>query len=153
MRTKVVSFFQEFSNKKKLWHDCRAKIAFFDANDLLVSSQSSVSNGSTGEYCVKKFRPKIGKKVHESCLVASISNTKLYRNLAVSQTMCFVPSQELISRTDSWKAPKRGTIAHQYFVSKACWGFLKLRLLPVFSLSYFQKSAQFCQHKMCTTIS
>ena len=64
--------------------------------------------------------------VRACCLVALIFNTKLYRNLAVSQTVFFIPSQEFISRTDGWKAPKLGTIAHQYLVSKNLLGIFEI---------------------------
>ena len=46
---------------------------------------------------MKTFRREVGKKVCQSCSVALIFYTKLYRKLAVSQTMFFVPSRELIS--------------------------------------------------------
>ena len=57
-------------------------------------------------------------KVHQSCLVALIFHTKLYRKLAVSQTVFFVRSRELISRLERWKALKLGTIAYRYLLSK-----------------------------------
>ena len=44
---------------------------------------------------------------------------KLYRELAVSKTMFFVPPpRALIARPESWKALNFGKIGHQYLVSK-----------------------------------
>ena len=44
-------------------HELRAKFAFLTKlDDFLVSSQSSISNGSTGENCVTKFSRKVGTK-------------------------------------------------------------------------------------------
>ena len=68
---------------------------------------------------------------------ALIFNAKLYRNLAVSQTMFFVHSQELISTMDSCKAPKLGTIAHPYLVSKTVLGIFEIPSPSHFLLPYF----------------
>ena len=130
-----------------LRHDFRAKIAFFEENDLMVSSLRSFSNGWTGENCVKKLPPKVGKKVHETFLVALTFNTKLYRNFAVSQRLFFVPSQELISRTESWKKHKLGKTAHQYVVSKIVLGIFQLPSPSHCLLPYFRKSRSILKHE------
>ena len=78
---------------------------------------------------------------------------KVVRNLAVSQTklMFFVPSEELISRTDSWKAPKLGTLINTLF-PKRCWGILKFRLLPIFTALFPKKTLNFANIK-CLDLS
>ena len=44
----------------------------------------------------EKIRREVGKKIHQSCLVALIFCTKMCRELAVSQTMFFIPSRKMI---------------------------------------------------------
>ena len=126
------------------------KVVFCE-NDFLVSLQTSIPNESAGENCVEKFSRKVGEKCHQSCLVAMVFCTKLYRKLAVSKTMSFAPSQELILITDSWKASKPSTIAQQYLVSKTVRrGFLIFGLLPIFYCRFSKKkkkerkNARFC---------
>ena len=61
---------------------------------------------------VTKFIREVDQNCYQCCSVALVYCTKLRRKLAISQTMFFIPSRELISRTDGWKAPKLGSIAH-----------------------------------------
>ena len=47
-------------------------------------SIDGLTNGLSGENRVEKFSGEVGKKCHQSCLVASVFCTKLYIKLAVS---------------------------------------------------------------------
>ena len=54
--------------------------------------------------------------------------------------MFFVPSQELISRTDSGgKRPNLAQLLIDILFPKRCLGFLIFGLLPIFLLPHFQK--------------
>ena len=68
----------------KLRHHYRARNWTFDENSFLVSSESSIWNGSMGENREKEFRCEVGLKCHQSCLVALAFCTKLYVKLAFS---------------------------------------------------------------------
>ena len=86
MRTKLVSFFifsPELSNQNRINH-YRARNRTFDENSFLVSSESSIWNGSMGENRQKEIRSEVGLKCHQSCLVALAFCTKLYIKLAFS---------------------------------------------------------------------
>ena len=67
-----------------LRHHYRARNWTFDENSFLVSSESSIWNGSMGENRQKEFRCEVGLKCHQSCLVALAFCTKLYIKLAFS---------------------------------------------------------------------
>ena len=65
-------------------HHYRARKWTFDENSFLVSSESSIWNGSMGENRQKEIRCEVGLKCHQSCLVALAFCTKLYIKLAFS---------------------------------------------------------------------
>ena len=67
-----------------LRHHYRARNWTFDENSFLVSSESSIWNGSMGENRQKEIRCEVGLKCHQSCLVALAFCTKLYIKLAFS---------------------------------------------------------------------
>ena len=67
-----------------LRHRYRARNWTFDEDSFLVSSESSIWNGSMGENRQKDFHCKVGLKCHQSCLVALPFCTKLYIKLAFS---------------------------------------------------------------------
>ena len=99
---------------------------------LLLSTRSigavgdEFPNGFTSENCVTNFRRRVGQKCCHSCLQIGCIGflAKLYRKLAVSHTMFFVPARELISRSDSWKP----------------LGFLIFELLPTFLMPFSPKN-------------
>ena len=68
----------------ELRHHYRARNWTFDENSFLVSSQSSIWNGSMGENRQKEICCEVGLKCHQSCLVALAFCTKLYIKLAFS---------------------------------------------------------------------
>ena len=96
-------------------HERSAKVSFFDEIDFFATSQCSILNVSTGEKCVTSSFAKLVKPPSKllSYIGALYSCTE---NFSVSHAVVFVSSQELISRTDSWKAPKFGTEAHHFFL-------------------------------------
>ena len=67
-----------------LRHHYRARNWTFEENSFLVSSESSIRNGSMGESRQKEIRWEVGLKCHQSCLVALAFCTKLYIKLAFS---------------------------------------------------------------------
>ena len=62
---------------------------------------------------------------------------KLYRKLTISQAVLFIPSQDYISRTDTWKVPKLGTIAYQY--SKMVLGIFDVQCPSLFFTAFLKK--------------
>ena len=70
--------------KAWLW----GKNCIFDENYFLVSSKFSFSNWSTGKNCVKNSVVKLVKKFIKAAQLHWFSMQKLYRKLAVSQTVC-----------------------------------------------------------------
>ena len=70
---------------------------------------------SSIKYSVTKLLKKFSKLIR---CIGSKFYTKLYRTVAVFLNIIFVPSREMISTTDRWKAPKLATTAHHYLVSK-----------------------------------
>ena len=76
------------------------------------------------------------------------------KKLAVSWNMFSLSSQELISRSDSWKAPKFGPIPHHYLVSKVVLLIFDIRSPSHFLLMpILQKVARFCKHELLRAIS
>ena len=71
----------------------------------------------------------------------------------ISQTMFLVPSQEVISRMDSWRGPNLDKIAYQYLVSQTVLGIFEIPSPSHFLLPHFQKNAQFCENDMFRAIS
>ena len=69
-----------------LRHHYRARNWTFDENHFLASSLSSFPNETSGENYIKKFmiKRKVGVICYQSCLIALVFCTKLYRKLAVS---------------------------------------------------------------------
>ena len=67
-----------------LRHHYWAGIWTFDENSFLVSSESSIWNGSMGENRQKEFHCEVGLKCHQSYIVALAFCTKLYIKLAFS---------------------------------------------------------------------
>ena len=64
--------------------NCRAAYWTFDEDNFSVASESSISNGSNGENCLKKFTCEVGVQCHQSCLAALVYCTKLHRKLIFS---------------------------------------------------------------------
>ena len=121
----------------------------FEEYDFLVSSLCSISIESAGENCMTKFIGKVGQKCQQCWTVALVFCAKLYRKRAVSRTLFFVPSRELISRSDSWKEPKFRTITHHYLLCKTVLGVLDIRSPSEFFLmAFLQKIAKFCKHEV-----
>ena len=75
-------YFCYVEQKKK--NHYRARNWTFDKNSFLVSSESSIWNGSMGENRLKKSRCEVGLKCHQSCFAALAFCTKLYIILAIS---------------------------------------------------------------------
>ena len=67
---------------------------------------------------VLEFRREQGKNVHQSCLGALIFYTKLYRKLAVSQTMLFVLFENWSQEQIAGKAQTWHNMARRYLVFK-----------------------------------
>ena len=59
--------------------------------------------------------------------------------------MFFVLSRELISIVNSWKAPKLGTIVHQYLVSKTVIGNFEIRAPSHFITAFSTKKCSILQ--------
>ena len=118
-----------------------------------IASLCSISNGSPGKNSVTKFICKVGQIGHQSFSVTLVFCTKLYRKLAVSQTVFLVPSQELISRLDSWKGPKFDTIARHYLISKMVLGDFDIRSSSHFLMTFLQIFTRFCKHQLLRATS
>ena len=71
-----------------LRHHYRARNWTFGENHFLVSSYSSFKNGSSGENRVKKFSGEVGIKCNQSCTVALVFCTKLYKNTPFRRPSC-----------------------------------------------------------------
>ena len=76
-------------------HDSRAKIAFFYENDFLSLRIVQFQTNLLAKAVSKNFFAKLVKNAIKNS-VALVLCTKLYRKLAVSHTMFFIASRELI---------------------------------------------------------
>ena len=102
------------------------KLHFFDESYLCLFVNFSLKRIDWWKLCEENHVVKLAKSA--SKLLSSIDFLyKVVQKLAVSRTVFFVPCTELITRTDSRKAPKPGTIAHQHLVSTVVLGIFQIR--------------------------
>ena len=76
--TRGVFLIRWAKKNRVLRHHYRARKWTFDKNSFLVSSESSIWNGSMGGNRLKKSRCEVGLKCHQSCFAALAFCTKLY---------------------------------------------------------------------------
>ena len=85
------------------------------------------------------------KMPSRSCSLALVFCTKLYRKLAASRTMLFLPCWELTSRSDSWKASEFGAIARHYLISETVLRIFNIRYSSDLFLMPFSKNRSVMQ--------